>query len=426
MSEEKTAYINFTARAKTTTADGILTEAHRIEDTSRKKTQQKINDELYDKVGSSYKYMGSKRSFSEVTALTGVKKGDVWNIETEFEVSNLKYSAGTNVVATQDSSSASSTIWDPLGGSMVDIKPLEDRTDLINSQTAPRFDGIIMDQVTVKENTAIDITKIVYLEKNKTFVAVKNSGALGADEYYSSWRDSVRDVSLYKEGINPIKNKVYIYDKDVYVFNNSGSLVKCISGLATKDEMRDLITDDVKQTSLTTKALSARATNELALSHALARQSTEIVGIARVERGVKVEMASYSGLMKVPPSSLVLVIDPSEDGLAGNHLCAFLDGKYFPTSGMNEESLRIKKEKTFVRTPDGSIYTQDTSGNPCIFDASSSGPEVVQTTGQSTTSVMSQKAVTDAINKFHWIKISQTEYDHLVTKDPDTLYIIIG
>lgn len=55
---------------------------------------------------------------------------------------------------------------------------------------------------------------------------------------------------------------------------------------------------------------------------------------------------------------------------------------------------------------------------------------VVQTTGESTTSVMSQKAVTDTINDrlddLTLLTISQTDYDELGTYDTNTLYVITG
>lgn len=57
-------------------------------------------------------------------------------------------------------------------------------------------------------------------------------------------------------------------------------------------------------------------------------------------------------------------------------------------------------------------------------------PTVSQSTGQSTTEVMSQKAVTSTINtrldNLTLLKITQTAYDNLQTYDANTLYIITG
>lgn len=55
---------------------------------------------------------------------------------------------------------------------------------------------------------------------------------------------------------------------------------------------------------------------------------------------------------------------------------------------------------------------------------------VVQTTGTSTTDVMSQNAVTTVLNTrlggLTLLPITQTAYDALATKDPNTLYVITG
>lgn len=64
------------------------------------------------------------------------------------------------------------------------------------------------------------------------------------------------------------------------------------------------------------------------------------------------------------------------------------------------------------------------------WDTVSAGPTVVQTGGTSTTDVMSQNATTSMVNTrlggLTLLTISQTDYDNLGTKDPDTLYIITG
>lgn len=55
---------------------------------------------------------------------------------------------------------------------------------------------------------------------------------------------------------------------------------------------------------------------------------------------------------------------------------------------------------------------------------------VVQTTGTSTSNVMSQKAVSDTIDErldeLTLLTISQTDYDNLQNYDANTLYIITG
>lgn len=204
-------YISYSARAKSTTADGIFAEAHQILDVSKNKNQQTINAEVTTELGkkvaksdfdsfktsnasaiaakadksyvdtelkkklyiadftessermeaeiekkadktyvntelgkkansadvytkaqadsaitakvnaavaSVYRVKGTKATIAEVTALTNVKCGDVWNVTAEFTLGGKKYPAGTNVVALADKSAADPTNWDALGGTV--------------------------------------------------------------------------------------------------------------------------------------------------------------------------------------------------------------------------------------------------------------------------------------------------------------------
>lgn len=202
MAEEVT-YISYSARAKSTTADGIFAEAHQILDVSKNKNQQAINAEVTTELGkkvaksdfdsfktsntsaiaakadksyvdtelkkkanaadvytksqvytkgetdtklgakansadvytkaqadsaitakvnaavaSVYRVKGTKATIAEVTALTNVKCGDVWNVTAEFTLGGKKYPAGTNVVALADKSAADAANWDALGGTV--------------------------------------------------------------------------------------------------------------------------------------------------------------------------------------------------------------------------------------------------------------------------------------------------------------------
>ena len=171
-------YISYSARAKSTTADGIFAEAHQILDVSKNKNQQAINAEVTTELGkkvaksdfdsfktsntsaiaakadksyvdtelgkkansadvytkaqadsaitakvnaavaSVYRVKGTKATIAEVTALTNVKSGDVWNVTAEFTLGGKKYPAGTNVVALADKSAADAANWDALGGTV--------------------------------------------------------------------------------------------------------------------------------------------------------------------------------------------------------------------------------------------------------------------------------------------------------------------
>lgn len=196
-------YISYSARAKSTTADGIFAEAQQILDVSKNKNQQAINAEVTTELGkkvaksefdsfktsntsaiaakadksyvdtelgkkansadvytktqvytksetdtklgtkansadvytkaqadsaitakvnaavaSVYRVKGTKATIAEVTALTNVKCGDVWNVTAEFTLGGKKYPAGTNVVALADKSAADAANWDALGGTV--------------------------------------------------------------------------------------------------------------------------------------------------------------------------------------------------------------------------------------------------------------------------------------------------------------------
>lgn len=69
-------------------------------------------------VASVYRVKGTKATIAEVTALTNVKSGDVWNVTAEFTLGGKKYPAGTNVVALADKSAADVANWDALGGTV--------------------------------------------------------------------------------------------------------------------------------------------------------------------------------------------------------------------------------------------------------------------------------------------------------------------
>lgn len=141
--DPKATYIDYSARAWSTTADGIFAEAGQILDRARNKDQQAINDELYRNIGSAvaglYVFKGSK-TLTELKALTGVKKGDVYNITDEnFALNGKKYTAGTNVAATEDMASWKETGWDALGGT-VDMESINAKiktaTDTANTASS--------------------------------------------------------------------------------------------------------------------------------------------------------------------------------------------------------------------------------------------------------------------------------------------------
>lgn len=129
MAEERN-YIQFTSRIQSTTVDGVLMETDQAFDIAQNKSQKKINEEVKNglaevqkKIDNSiaglYRLKGTKQTLAEVKALTGVKKGDVWNVAKGFTLNGRPYTDGTNVVATADmDTGATEANWDALGGTI--------------------------------------------------------------------------------------------------------------------------------------------------------------------------------------------------------------------------------------------------------------------------------------------------------------------
>lgn len=127
---EEIKYIQYTSRIKSTAFDGVLVETDQIKDIAQNKFQKDINaavkkglEEVQKKIDNSiaglYRLKGTKQTLAEVKALTGVKKGDVWNVAKGFTLNGRPYTDGTNVVATADmATGATEANWDALGGTI--------------------------------------------------------------------------------------------------------------------------------------------------------------------------------------------------------------------------------------------------------------------------------------------------------------------
>lgn len=85
---------------------------------TKSQTDSAITAKVNAAVSSVYRVKGTKATIGEVTALTNVKCGDVWNVTAEFTLGGKKYPAGTNVVALADKSAADAANWDALGGTV--------------------------------------------------------------------------------------------------------------------------------------------------------------------------------------------------------------------------------------------------------------------------------------------------------------------
>ena len=78
--------------------------------------------------------------------------------------------------------------------------------------TPVRFDGIISTSVTPADEAPESINAILYCTTLDTFVARSNSG-----NYHNSWESK----ELYMNGNSIHKDKIYIYDSKLYVWNGS-------------------------------------------------------------------------------------------------------------------------------------------------------------------------------------------------------------
>ena len=127
---EEIKYIQYTSRIKTTAVDRVLVETDQIKDITLNKSQKDINAEVKqgladvqkkidNSIAGLYRLKGTKQTLAEVKALTGVKKGDVWNVAKGFTLNGRPYTDGTNVVATADmATGATEANWDALGGTI--------------------------------------------------------------------------------------------------------------------------------------------------------------------------------------------------------------------------------------------------------------------------------------------------------------------
>jgi hypothetical protein len=123
---------------------------------------QRIND-----LGSVYNVQGSLSNLNELLALNTAKKGDTYNIESEFYLNGKYYAAGTNVVCITEFSSASenkSSNWDSLGGTFNASLYLEKEKAAIANKS----------DITSGIDRKEDIT---YTERGKQYIS---GGALGS------------------------------------------------------------------------------------------------------------------------------------------------------------------------------------------------------------------------------------------------------
>ena len=362
-------YISYSARAKSTTADGIFAEAQQILDVSKNKNQQAINAEVTTELGkkvaksefdsfktsntsaiaakadksyvdtelgkkansadvytkaqadsaitakvnaavaSVYRVKGTKATIAEVTALTNVKCGDVWNVTAEFTLGGKKYPAGTNVVALADKSTADAANWDALGGTV----DLAGHTNDMKTWANGQFAGKAFE---TKVNT------------NTSNISSLTTRVTAAEGQFTGY---------YTKGETDTKLGTKANSADVYTKTQ----------VYTKEETE----------------------NKASYAAHLALKTNRVLDISGVAVGVTIEMQSVTH----HNGNVVLAIGATTIGsLKSTQLCLHAnDGNYYGNWQKTTAEEAAILNGYFVRTPDGNVYTQggSTKEEACVVNA---------------------------------------------------------
>ena len=279
MAEERT-YIPFTSRAKATTFDGILTEAHQIEDLDyggAPKNQHDINAEVKANLAriegiagsaaaGAYVFKGSLNGLADLLLLKNVKVGDVYNIKTEFELAGelnpggtkTKYPAGTNVAATKAMETSTADGWDALGGVTLDLAPI---TQEIEKLKTGKYDASKVVTTWATNDDAHVLTA-------KATHDVADSAATTA-------------VNTFKTtNFDPLNQQVSKID------TNKADVTYVDGTFATKAELTAKIVNNKADKTSTDKALSAKATHE-AIADALDVVAPDVTALTTSVENIK-------------------------------------------------------------------------------------------------------------------------------------------
>lgn len=260
-------------------------------------------------VASVYRVKGTKATIAEVTALTNVKCGDVWNVTAEFTLGGKKYPAGTNVVALADKSAADAANWDALGGTV----DLAGHTAEMKSWANGQFAGKAFEaKVTTNTSNISSLTTRVTAAEGKF-------------------------AGYYTKGETDTKLGTKANSADVYTK----------SQVYTKEETK------------TEADYAAR----------LALMANRVLDISGVAVGVTIKMQSVSHRN----GSVVLAIGATTMGsLKSTQLCLHAnDGNYYANWQKTTAEEAAILNGHFVRTPDGNVYTQggSTKEEACVVNA---------------------------------------------------------
>lgn len=260
-------------------------------------------------VASVYRVKGTKATIAEVTALTNVKCGDVWNVTAEFTLGGKKYPAGTNVVALADKSAADAANWDALGGTV----DMAGHTAEMKSWANGQFAGKAFEaKVTTNTQNISSLTTRVGAVEGKF-------------------------AGYYTKGETDTK-------------------------LGTKANSADVYTKSQVYTKEETKNEAGNATK-------LALRTNRVLDISGVAVGVTIKMQSVLHRN----GSVVLAIGATTIGsLKSTQLCLHAnDGNYYANWQKTTAEEAAILNGHFVRTPDGNVYTQGglTKEEACVVNA---------------------------------------------------------